>query len=62
MNRVFKLTMVAAAVAGAAVGTLAFMKRRAVHEPTMLDYAGEHEAISDADLASTSTGAEAVEG
>jgi hypothetical protein len=38
MNRIVKLTVIGAAIAGAAVGTVAFLRRRGSQNPELVDY------------------------
>jgi hypothetical protein len=48
MNRVVKLTVIGAAIAGAVVGTVAFLRSRGSHNPELVDYDELADAAGDA--------------
>jgi len=48
MSKIVKLSIIGAALAGAAVGTIAFLRHRSASQAEMLDFDEMAEAIGDA--------------
>lgn len=61
MNRALKLSIVGAAIAGAAVGTVAFLRsRKGADKAELLDYDGAVDTVSDAVSTATDSASDAA--
>lgn len=61
MNRVVKLTVIGAAIAGAAVGTVAFIRSRGAHKAELVDYDELADAAGEAIESGKGAAAESVD-